>query len=200
MEMTDPWPTVIAKSQYPGNLEKVKNIILEANEKFAHGQYNTTRHGHQPKYTVWPHNWQFPDWLPVREWIQGQLEEYCQKVFNVKYPVEVRNSWTVTYNEGGFQEMHAHPGNDISCMLVVQESEGGEFVVPNPATASSFTLFNPWCQKVKVEAGDFLIWPSWMTHYTFPTKGERKKIIISMDAMMVPGREEYEKDFEKEWI
>jgi gentisate 1,2-dioxygenase len=194
----DPWPTVVAVYNYSDDLSKIKKIITESNEKFPHSDYNTTRHGHQPKYTVWPHQWQYPAWSPVYNFITSSIQDYVDKVFNLKYPVRVRNSWTVTYHDGGYQEPHAHPHNDISCLFVVEPSSaGGEFVLVNPNSASSFTLFHPWAQVIDLKAGDLLVWPSWMTHYTKPTEGPDKKMIISMDSMLVPSEEDLEKEAEK---
>ena len=196
MKIIDPWPTAIAVYNYGKDLSPIKKIIDESNAKFPHGEYNTTRQGYQPQYTVWPHNWRYPAWQPVYQFMLDSMQDYVKNVFNLEYPVKVRNSWSVTYNEGGFQEAHAHPNNDISCMLVVQASEAGEFVIVNPNSASSFTLFHPWAQNVTLNDGDLLIWPSWMTHYTKPTVGKRQKMIISMDAMLAPSEEDLEKEAE----
>jgi hypothetical protein len=181
------WPNVVAISQYQGNLIKIKEKILDANQTLPHQETSTTVNGLQPKWDTSPWSWTDLDWLPVKEFINQQLVEYANSVYpnNDQINPTIRRSWTVTYNEGGYQEPHCHPPMDLSVLFVVQDNPGGNLVFVNPAVQSSYSNFQPYSQSILLKEGSLLIWPSWILHYTLPTVQGDDKIVISLDVSLI---------------
>ena len=182
------WPSFTSFSQFDGDTSVIKDLVLKEHvSNTPTSEQITTINGTQIKPIVDPWDWEYEEWQPIKSFIQNSLNEYSTTVypFIESAKPEVKRSWTVVYNEGGYQEAHCHPQMDLSILYVLQSStSGGEIVFTNPALQSSYTNYQPYSQTFQLSAGDLLIWPAWFLHYTLPTKGPDQKVVISCDARL----------------
>ena len=182
------WPSYMSFSQFDGDVSAIKELVLNEHSNNAPTlESTTTVNGTQVNPSVDPWNWKHEEWSPVKKFIQDSLKEYSTTVYPFAESAipEVKRSWTLVYDEEGYQQPHCHPQMDLSLLFVLQSSSsGGEIVFTNPALQSSYTNYQPYSQTFQLTAGDLLIWPAWFLHYTLPTKGPLQKIVVSFDARL----------------
>jgi hypothetical protein len=185
-EIFNLWPNIVSLSKYDGDLTKVKEKILNGNQKIKAVDQSTTVNGVQPAWLVSPWSWDEPFWLDIKTFINQQLRDYKSTVYPTADQTDpiVKRAWTVTYDEGGYQQPHCHAHMDLSVLFVVQHNPSGELIFTNPAIQSSYTNFQPYSQTFKLESGMLLIWPAWILHYSLPTIAGDQKIVISLDALL----------------
>tara|TARA_B100001093_G_C26794753_1_gene1000605 strand:+ start:609 stop:1247 length:639 start_codon:yes stop_codon:yes gene_type:complete len=102
------------------------------------------------------------------------------------------NSWVSIYGHGSFAPEHVHPLCHLSCVFYGAASEGtGELVLKNPAQdvynmlyeGGDTDLFTD-LYNVSPRAGQIVVFPSFMKHYTKPHMANDDRIIFSCNAKL----------------
>jgi uncharacterized protein (TIGR02466 family) len=105
---------------------------------------------------------------------------------------EITGLWVNVAAPGGAVRMHNHPNNFLSGVYYVQVQEGADsinFHDPRPQTAvvrppvTELTAYNADQVVVRVEEGDLLVFPSWLSHSVDPNRSDRVRISASFNAM-----------------
>jgi uncharacterized protein (TIGR02466 family) len=107
-------------------------------------------------------------------------------------PFEITGLWVNVAAPGGAVRMHHHPNNFLSGVYYVQVQEGADsinFHDPRPQAAvvrppvTELTAYNADQVVVRVEEGDLLVFPSWLSHSVDPNLSDRVRISASFNAM-----------------
>jgi hypothetical protein len=139
------------------------------------------------------------------KWLVTFLETLCQGYMelvtnqsgtdDLKYCKPVVNSiWTIRQYEGDYQEMHTHPGGNISGNIYISAPEfvpnskpsDGQvaFRMPQTRDISKFVMNDMW--KYKPTPGTLVMFPSSLPHTVYPWNGTGHRTVMAFDAVLVP--------------
>ncbi len=141
-------------------------------------------------------------------WLVTWLESICQGYMELviqqsgteelKYckPV-VTSIWTIKQFEGDYQEMHSHPGGNLSGNIYISAPELAEnsrssdsqllFRLPQTRDVSKFIMNDTW--KYTPQPGTVIVFPSHLPHTVYPWKGQGHRTVMAFDARLVPKEE-----------
>jgi hypothetical protein len=139
------------------------------------------------------------DWLV--KWLETMCQGYMDLVMaqsgvddlKLCKPV-VTSIWTIRQSSGDYQEMHSHPGGNISGNMYITAPELNENHKPSdsqlllklPMTKDiSKFIMNDTC-KITPVAGSMVIFPSYVAHTVYPWKGSGTRTVMAFDARLVP--------------
>jgi uncharacterized protein (TIGR02466 family) len=134
--------------------------------------------------------------LPALEPLVGHARAGMELVLDLlrvgSAPFEITGLWVNVAAPGGAVRMHNHPNNFLSGVYYVQVQEGADsinFHDPRPQAAvvrppvTELTAYNTDQMVVRVEEGDLLVFPSWLSHSVDPNRSDRVRISASFNAM-----------------
>ena len=127
----------------------------------------------------------------------GQVEIVSQQsgTEELKYckPV-VTSIWTIRQTNGDYQEMHTHPGGNLSGNIYISAPELTDnskpsdsqilFRLPQTKDIGKFIMNDTW--KFTPSAGSMIVFPSYLPHVVYPWHGEGHRTIMAFDAKLVP--------------
>jgi hypothetical protein len=139
------------------------------------------------------------------DWLIKWLETVCQGYMNLVMeqsgveelklckPV-VTSVWTIQQKAGDYQEMHSHPGGNLSGNIYITAPELNENHQPSdsqlllkmPMTKDiSKFIMNDYC-KIPPVAGNMVMFPSYIAHTVYPWTGSGTRTVMAFDARLVP--------------
>jgi hypothetical protein len=138
-------------------------------------------------------------------WLVLWLESVCQGYMEVvsaqsgteelKYcrPV-VTSIWTIRQGPGDYQEMHSHPGGNLSGNIYISAPEFSPhsktsdgkilFRLPNAKDVTRFIMNDTW--KYAPQPGTMILFPSYLPHTVYPWQGEGHRTVMAFDAILRP--------------
>lgn len=138
-------------------------------------------------------------------WLVKWLESICQGYMELviaqsgteelKYckPV-VTSIWTIRQYAGDYQEMHSHPGGNLSGNIYISAPELLDnskpsdsqilFRLPQTKDVSKFIMNDTW--KYNPTPGTVILFPSHLPHTVYPWKGQGHRTVMAFDARLVP--------------
>ena len=148
----------------------------------------------------------YPNKLEIDvKWLVTWLESICQGYMELiiqqsgteelKYckPV-VTSVWTIKQFEGDYQEMHSHPGGNLSGNIYISAPELADtskssdsqllFRLPQTRDVSKFIMNDTW--KYTPQPGTVIVFPSHLPHTVYPWKGKGHRTVMAFDARLVP--------------
>ena len=111
----------------------------------------------------------------IKEEIQKHLEIYLSNILDPKYQhysLRITQSW-INIILDGHHHVHRHPNSLVSGVFYVNVSEHDSINFENPnslffgqlyVTPDSQNKYNSLTYEHEVEAGDLILFPSWLTH------------------------------------
>lgn len=139
------------------------------------------------------------------DWLIKYFESLCRGYMEVitqqsgtedlKYckPV-VTSIWTIRQKENDYQEMHTHPGGNISGNVYISAPELDDgskpsdsqisFRLPQTRDVAKFIMNDTW--KYSPTPGTVIVFPSHLPHTVYPWKGNGHRTVIAFDAKIVP--------------
>lgn len=148
----------------------------------------------------------YPNQLNMEvSWLVTWLETICQgylelvtaqsgaEELKMCKPV-VTSIWTIRQFEGDYQEMHSHPGGNLSGNIYISAPEMSDnskpsdgqvlFRLPQTKDVSKFIMNDTW--KYSPTPGTVIVFPSHLPHTVYPWKGTGHRTIMAFDARLVP--------------
>lgn len=141
-------------------------------------------------------------------WLVKWLESICQGYLELvtaqsgaeelKYckPV-VTSVWTIRQHEGTYQEMHSHPGGNLSGNIYISAPELAQnshpsdsqisFRLPQTKDVAKFIMNDT--RKYNPTPGTVIVFPSYLPHMVYPWKGTGHRTVMAFDAKLVPREE-----------
>jgi hypothetical protein len=138
-------------------------------------------------------------------WLVKWLETICQGYLelviaqsgteDLKYckPV-VTSIWTIRQYQDNYQEMHSHPGGNLSGNIYISSPELQKdsnssdsqilFRLPQTKDVSKFIMNDTW--KYNPTPGTIIVFPSHLPHTVYPWKGTGNRTVMAFDARLVP--------------
>lgn len=106
----------------------------------------------------------------------------------------VTSIWTIRQYEGDYQEMHSHPGGNLSGNIYISAPEMSDnskpsdgqvlFRLPQTKDVSKFIMNDTW--KYSPTPGTVIVFPSHLPHTVYPWKGIGHRTVMAFDARLVP--------------
>jgi uncharacterized protein (TIGR02466 family) len=111
--------------------------------------------------------------------------KYCKPV--------VTSIWTIRQFEDSYQEMHTHPGGNLSGNIYISAPELREhskasdsqiaFRLPQTRDIGKFIMNDMW--KYNPVPGTVVVFPSYLPHTVYPWKGTGHRTVMAFDAKLV---------------
>ena len=137
-------------------------------------------------------------------WLVTWLESICQGYMEIvsqqsgteelKYckPV-VTSIWTIRQHDGDYQEMHSHPGGNLSGNIYISAPELNDnskpsdsqilFRLPQTKDITKFIMNDTW--KYNPTPGTVIVFPSHLPHTVYPWQGVGHRTVMAFDAKLV---------------
>lgn len=106
----------------------------------------------------------------------------------------VTSIWTIKQEQGQYQELHSHPGGNISGNIYINAPDFAEdsspsdgvitFKLPQTRDVTKFIMNDNW--KYKPVPGTVIVFPSYLAHTVYPWKGQGSRTVMAFDARIVP--------------
>jgi len=106
----------------------------------------------------------------------------------------VTSVWTIRQFAGQYQEMHSHPGGNLSGNIYISAPElanGSKasdsqilFRLPQTKDVSKFIMNDTW--KYSPTPGTVIVFPSHLPHTVYPWQGDGHRTVMAFDARLVP--------------
>lgn len=138
-------------------------------------------------------------------WLVKFLEQMCQGYMELVTaqsgtqdltlckPV-VTSIWTIRQWEDSYQEMHTHPGGNLSGNIyitapdLIRDSNPSDsqisFRLPQTRDVAKFIMNDSW--KYNPTPGTMIVFPSYLPHTVYPWKGTGNRTVMAFDAVLVP--------------
>ncbi len=196
-------PIVLAIDQVPP--VEFSKIFSLSEQLHAHPELNDSQNpfisirGGQQIQT-YPNELQIDvSWLV--KWIESVCQGYMEIVTaqsgaeDLKFckPV-VTSIWSIRQTAGQYQEMHSHPGGNLSGNIYITAPDFAEdslpsdgniaFRLPQTRDVSKFIMNDVW--KYKPTPGTFVVFPSHIGHTVYPWRGTGTRTVMAWDARLVP--------------
>jgi hypothetical protein len=119
---------------------------------------------------------------------QSGTEElkYCKPI--------VTSIWTIRQQAGDYQEMHTHPGGNLSGNIYISAPELTEtrnpsdsqilFRLPQTKDVTKFIMYDTW--KYEPTPGTIIVFPSHLPHTVYPWQGVGHRTVMAFDAILRP--------------
>jgi hypothetical protein len=138
-------------------------------------------------------------------WLVKFLEQMCQGYMELVTaqsgtqdltlckPV-VTSIWTIRQHSGDYQEMHTHPGGNLSGNIYISAPELSEsrnpcdsqilFRLPQTKDVTKFIMNDTW--KYEPTPGTIIVFPSHLPHTVYPWQGVGHRTVMAFDAILRP--------------
>lgn len=196
-------PTVLAIDQVPP--VEFSKIFSLSEQLHAHPELNDSgnpfisiRGGQQIQ--VYPNELNLDvSWLV--KWIETLATGYMEIISQQSGTEELRlckpvvtSIWTIRQFAGQYQELHSHPGGNLSGNIYINvpdfaadsnPSDGHiAFKLPETRDVTKFIMNDTW--KYKPVAGTVIVFPSHLPHTVYPWRGEGHRTVMAWDCKLVP--------------
>lgn len=128
----------------------------------------------------------------LSETIEPYLSSFGELLFGQHLVWTIKESWMNVLEKGGSQFLHTHANSFISGVLYITDSHpsaatifhkpsgGGEFIFKNDAPMEHYSS-DTW-QTPDLNAGDLILFPSYLLHGVPPNDGDRR-ITLAFNAI-----------------
>jgi hypothetical protein len=139
------------------------------------------------------------------DWLIKYLEELCQgymELITVQSGTEelklckpvITSIWTIKQKQGDYQEMHSHPGGNISGNIYINVPEfeadsnpsDGQilFRLSQTKDITKFIMNDTW--KYTPQPATVILFPSHIPHTVYPWTGTGFRTVMAFDAILRP--------------
>jgi uncharacterized protein (TIGR02466 family) len=148
----------------------------------------------------------YPNQLNIDvSWLVKWLENVCQGYMEIVSqqsgtedlkmckPV-ITSIWTIEQHAGQYQELHTHPGGNLSGNIYIKAPEldpnsaasDGQvaFRMPQTRDVSKFVMNDTW--KYTPTPGTVIVFPSHLPHTVYPWQGTGTRTVMAFDAKLEP--------------
>ena len=197
------WPTYFGEFYNPDH-EEIKIDLVDYFKKYMNDKPSKKNNGEN--YNLYESDYNLH--LEGNPTFNKLIKEFIAKGFvamakqankgllnteNKDLTVTITASWFIHYAKNGFVLPHSHISNSSWCCVYYLQLgkdatriNGGTYFqkpLPNRHTVDYGSLYNKYTMtQFAPEEGKMLIWPSYLSHGSFPYAGDNDKIIISANA------------------
>ncbi len=138
-------------------------------------------------------------------WLVKYFEDICQGYMEIvssqsgtedlKYCKPVVNSiWTIRQYPGQYQEMHSHPGGNISGNVYLSAPEleidsyksDSQLLFSFPQTKDITKFIMNDTMRYTPVPGTVILFPSYLPHTVYPWRGTGTRTVLAFDAVLRP--------------
>jgi hypothetical protein len=160
------FPTPVFKGQFV-----VSNAIITDYKKWVEIEKLLDPDG--SKYSTTMNGWQRPfgpaDKKPT--WMNSIIESISDIMKNLNCN-QIKSSWVVEYDVGGYQDLHMHTNNGSNWTVIFNITGSGSVLLhdPRPHFVSHTSIY---LEEIVLGSGEFLVMPSWLVHSSRPCSEAR---------------------------
>jgi hypothetical protein len=109
----------------------------------------------------------------------------------------VTSVWTIRQTQGNYQELHSHPGGNLSGNIYIAVPEMSNpdcasdgqvaFRLPHTKDVGKFIMNDSW--KYNPTPGTVILFPSHLPHTVYPWQGTGHRTVMAFDIRLVPKEE-----------
>ena len=198
------WSTVVGEFYNPDH-DQIKKKLLVFFEDYKKKQSSSRKSNenfnlYESRYNL--HQESNQDLQKVLRFISGGVFSVFQQASKgyilergseTKYRVIIRDSWFITYENGGFVAPHTHDNCSWSCVYYVQSGKdsnkkNGATWLSAPHSRLSSDIgsesFQHQLKNFEPIEGKLVVWPSYIIHGSYPYIGKVKKTVLSANFII----------------
>ena len=135
------------------------------------------------------------------KWLETVCSGYMEIVSQQSGTEELRmckpvitSIWTIRQYEGSYQELHTHPGGNLSGNIYISAPTLADksapsdsqiaFRLPQTRDVTKFIMNDTW--KYNPTPGTVIVFPSHLPHTVYPWSGTGHRTVMAFDARLVP--------------
>ena len=207
-EILKHWPTFVGEFYNPEHDQIKKKLLAyfedykkkqpssrKSNENFNlyESRYNLHEEGNQDLQKVL----QFISKCVFSVFQEASKGYILERGRETKYRILIRDSWFISYENGGFVAPHTHDNCSWSCVYYVQAAKdankkNGATFLERPNSRSKSDLgsesFQHQLENFEPIEGKLVVWPSYVIHGSYPYIGKVKKTVISANLAIVEAK------------
>ena len=130
------------------------------------------------------------DWKNVFEYLTPSLD-MISKEFSYTGSYEIDLPWLNHYSFNGFQELHIHPGSDLSLVFFINDGKNfGQFYfydrmsIEMPEAVKQLVDYES-CFYPEIKSGQFIVFPSTMLHGVTPHKSKEIRKTFALNLNLI---------------
>jgi len=149
-------------------------------------------------------NYEDPSIRALAEWMKQCIFKAAADVNRAYWPkgmnvmVNIHESWCHITRDGGFHDMHVHPGSSWSAIYYVEcgdmdpatKNGANRFYSPNNSMwidAGTAYLSANNSIDINAEEGMMIVFPSHIAHSALTYRGQRDRIVIAVNSQVTKG-------------
>ena len=113
----------------------------------------------------------------------SELKRSMNQMLNKDFDLNVKDVWSVTYENGDYQKVHNHSSTGLTGILYIDNPDDGpnlDILQPWDSWVSGKTQF----LSVKFKGGSVVVFPSFLKHSTEPNTSKQTKKVIGWDMII----------------
>jgi uncharacterized protein (TIGR02466 family) len=180
----DIFPTKIYKREFPRELnESETNKIKELLDDFVPNRFNKTS---RDNFVLSNHD----EFNELKEFFQVNINQYTKNVFNLPMStkVHITQSWLNLTAPNQQHHLHNHPNSFVSGVFYPKTVKNDTISFKNPNIAAQTWLPEKGSTNsymwINVNAGDLLLFPSWLEHKVDTNITEDERISLSFNTFI----------------
>ena len=130
----------------------------------------------------------------LKQFCEQQLKRYVKEIISPKYDVElyITQAWLNITKPGEAHHIHAHPNSIISGVFYIETEEDDKITFVDPCNQiknllsiekEDFTIWNSDTWFFPANAGELVLFPSWLNHKVQPNeKATTDRISLSFNT------------------
>jgi uncharacterized protein (TIGR02466 family) len=176
------WPSLIYKSHYPGNLEKISDKLMEYFD--GENSHNLEKGGGRSTYSTVNNLITDPVCAELKEWLQQQSQAVWKLSNFVDRPRRVHRSWINLHPPGAWTDEHDHAMCHQNIVVYLKQPElGGNIMFKDPLqyTFSGFPKHNKndWT-ILEVKQNDVIFFPGFLYHKTEINSSQENRLVMTL--------------------
>eukprot|EP01147_Barroeca_monosierra_P000155 gene155-3546_t len=171
-------------------LSALGNQITDVRAADSHGVYKSNKGGWQSRSDLLERNGMTSCrtlrllYAALREYILDSIQRNKDSTID-SVQMDIHAAWAGINTKGSYNSPHVHPDSTFSGVLYIKSGYSSE----NASTQLVFvTPQCPWSSpamchhKLSIQAGDVVIFPSWLEHFVPPHLGTQPRIALAFNA------------------
>jgi uncharacterized protein (TIGR02466 family) len=176
------WPSLIYKSHYPGNLEKISDKLMEYFD--GENSHNLEKGGGKSTYSTVNNLITDPVCAELKAWLQQQSQTVWKLSDFVDRPRRVHRSWVNLHPPGAWTDEHDHAMCHQNIVVYLKQPElGGNIMFKDPLqyTFSGFPKHNKndWT-ILEVKQNDVIFFPGFLYHKTEINSSQENRLVMTL--------------------
>ena len=185
-KIIDIFPTAVMKFKLGRNLNKTEIDFVNSHES---KNYQNTGNKYSKNTFILNED----DMKNISQFCNDSLQTYFEKIINplTNTNIKITQSWLNYTNTKGFHHEHDHPNSIISGVFYFSADKEKDIISFRRNEYKQIQIFykqsndyNTTQTDIKVETGDLVLFPSYISHFVPPVESSKKRVSLAFNSFV----------------